>query len=67
MIHGGRKGRNKGEKPGHCVSRGKEMQKTQDDRFIGGPAHPNRSECSTDKIEYWCCSPNTFGSQSFYH
>ena len=30
---------NKGEKPGHCVSCGKEMQKTQGGRFSPGPAH----------------------------
>jgi hypothetical protein len=38
LRHWGPEGHNKGEKPGHCAGRGKEMQKTQSGRFIRGPA-----------------------------
>ena len=38
LGHWGREGHTEGEKPGHCTSRGKEMQKTQGERFIRGPA-----------------------------
>ena len=57
----GREGHSKGGKPGHGAGRGKAMQKTQGGRLAGGPAHSNRWECSTDKMVYWCCSPNVQG------
>jgi hypothetical protein len=59
----GRECHKKGDKPGRCASRGKELQITQ--TVSRGPAHQTAGCASTDKIVYWFCSLNIFGYQLF--
>jgi hypothetical protein len=46
---------------------GRKYRKRRSGRFIGGPALQTAGCASRDKIVYWCCSSNIFGSQLFYH
>ena len=64
---GGHEGHKKGEKPGHCASRGKEMQKTREWQIHSRSCTPAAGCASREKMVYWHCSSNIFGSQLFDH
>jgi hypothetical protein len=66
LRHGGHEGHKKGDKPGHCASHGKEMQIKQT-KVGQGPALQTARCVSRDKMVYWYCSLNVFGSQIFDH
>jgi hypothetical protein len=63
----GREGHKKGEKPGHCASHGKEMQKNTGMTVHSRSCTPTAGCAGTDQMAYWCFSSNIFGSQLFDH
>jgi hypothetical protein len=55
-----------GEKPGHCLGRGKEYE-TQSGMGSRDPVLKTAGCTSRDKMVYWCCLSNIFGYQLFDH
>jgi hypothetical protein len=62
LGHWGLEGHKKGDKPGHCASHGREMQKTREWWIDWMSWNPTVGRASSDKMVYWYCSSNIFGS-----